>query len=115
MTSILLISLGAALWEELAFRGLLLWLTKKITTNKWLIITPQALIFSLMHIFVGGVNGQLLYSAGFGILFGYIVYRWGFKKGLAISILIHFLVNVMGLSYGVYIEGLTIEQILNQV
>ena len=114
MGTILLTAGIAALWEELAFRGLLLWLTTKLTDNKWLIILPQALIFASLHALVGGFDFQVLYSTAFGILFGYIVLRKGFKKGLALVILIHFLVNVAGLSYGVYVEGMTIDQIINQ-
>lgn len=112
MVKILLIAIGTSLWEELTFRGLLQWLTSKLTKNKWLIILPQSLIFSALHALSGGITWQLLYSLVFAIIFGLIVYNKGYKKGLLITILLHFLVNAIGLSYGVYVEGMSIEEII---
>ena len=114
MINILLISLGTSLWEELTFRGLFQWITKKFTNKTWQIILPQSIIFALLHALSGGFDIQVLYSFAFGYIFGYIVRRLGFKKGLPLVILMHFLINVAGLSYGVYVEGLDIETIITR-
>ena len=82
----------APLWEETLFRGIIPWITKKITDNKWIIFVVPSILFGAAHMYSGTENSwiQVIYASLIGMYF--MGLRLG-GKSLGLVILLHFLIN----------------------
>lgn len=91
-------SLNAAIWEEIAYRGIILTLlTKKYSEKNSIIIS--SILFGLSHLlnFLFGsplifVIIQIFYATCFGIIFGYMFIK---TKSLLPCIITHYLINTL--------------------
>lgn len=96
---IFIYALRPGIWEEVAFRGIILTLLlKKYSEKKSIILS--SLFFGLMHLFnlFSGTNIviviiQVIYATFFGIVFGYMFVK---TKSLLPSIITHYLVDSLG-------------------
>ncbi|TFG03353.1 MAG: CPBP family intramembrane metalloprotease [Promethearchaeota archaeon] len=87
------------IWEEWAFRGVIIPLNSKKYSKLWVLIISSA-AFGLLHFsnILAGQNWistlfQVLYATELGFLFGYIFIK---TKSLLPSIIIHYLINSLG-------------------
>ncbi|WP_106795073.1 type II CAAX prenyl endopeptidase Rce1 family protein [Aquimarina sp. Aq78] len=92
--AILFVAVLPPIFEELAFRGFLFNQLNKITSAKATIILT-AFIFALIHLSVL----SLLWIFPFGLLLGYLRYRY---KTLWLGMIIHFIHNLIVLSLDYY-------------
>ncbi len=96
---IFIYALRPGIWEEVAFRGIILTLLlKKYSEKKSIIVS--SIFFGLMHLFnlLSGTNIiiviiQVIYATFFGIVFGYMFVK---TKSLLPSIITHYLIDSLG-------------------
>jgi len=91
LTFVLYQFLGAALPEEVFFRGYLQTEIKELTRNKWISILLTSLLFMLAHLFKG-INFLSLGVFFPSLVFGYLREKTG---SILASILFHALSNVI--------------------
>jgi len=87
------------IWEEWAFRGVIIPLNSKKYSKLWVLIISSA-TFGLLHLsnILAGQNWistlfQVLYATELGFLFGYVFIK---TKSLLPSIIIHYLIDSLG-------------------
>jgi membrane protease YdiL (CAAX protease family) len=92
-------ALRPGIWEEVAFRGIILTLLMKKYSEKKSIIV-SSILFGLMHLFnlISGANIiivviQVIYATFFGIVFGYMFVK---TKSLLPCIITHYLIDSLG-------------------
>lgn len=91
-----------ALVEEVYFRGYSMAILRRVFKRGWLINLAQASLFSVLHWYRGLLAGMLP-MAIFGILFGYVTIRNGYRLTSALTG--HFVTNMF--SAAMYIRGLS--------
>jgi membrane protease YdiL (CAAX protease family) len=100
---IVVLSLVPAIWEELAFRGLML-TTLQRRYRPWMAIAISAILFGLFHItnlLLRGLDEvlfEMIMAAGVGIAWGYVVVKTG---SVGPAMVLHYVVNV---SIGLLLE-----------
>lgn len=84
--SVLALTIMAPVSEEIFFRGVAMEYARRSSTNIWLVIVAQALVFGIAH----GNWIQGSYAFVIGVILGMICFRVG---GLPSSMLAHFAIN----------------------
>lgn len=91
ITSLIIIALLPAMFEEMLFRGCLQPIIINITKNAFIGILITAILFSALHISFYGFLPRLV----LGLILGHIFY---YSKNLWLSIIMHFLNNALGIT-----------------
>jgi membrane protease YdiL (CAAX protease family) len=98
----LIFHLRPAIWEEVAFRGVILSLQKK-RYNQTIVILLNGIIFGLFH-YVNlltipdpfSISIQVFFASCLGITFSYMYFK---TKSIIPGIIVHFLINVFGILF----------------
>ncbi len=106
--NIVFIGVFAAVAEEVFFRGVLQQLLTKLFKNKHTGVWMTAFIFSLMHLQFYGFLPRIILGAILGYLFAY-------SKNLWIPILVHFLNNVMVVTFNFFFRESFAYQYLEEL
>ena len=96
---LILTVLFAPLWEEGVFRGIIPWITKKFTQNKWIVFAVSSILFGVAHLSSGEENAwiQVIYASFIGMYF------MGLRlegKSLWLLIGMHFVINYVSVVTG---------------
>ncbi len=106
--NILFIGVFAAVAEEVFFRGVLQQLLIKLFKNIHSGVWMGAFIFSMMHMQFYGFLPRIILGAMLGYLFAY-------SKNLWIPIIVHFLNNLLVVTFNFFFKESTIYQYLEEL